>query len=916
MAEANNTSDVIIPLTVDTGGADQSIDDLDNKVEALVATLATLTTANAEYYKIQAEIIQATNAQTAANEKFDKALESVSAASVKMSDDTKIMSDNLTAAAQGTTSLSDDLNNLHTNFNQSGESAKVAAQGTEWYKQTLEALRSEGGLTNVTLNELKATEKDLKKAMADAKPDSEEWRKYRDDLNDVKQAQVDYKVLARDTEGEMKAQTNTIAGMRAEVRQLTKAWANTDMADPKFKELSNNLAEATEKLKEQEFAVGNHRRNVGNYAGQIGNLAKEMGFLGSSANVVTGGIAKADTAFKTLLANPIILFIAAIVTILLKLKSALKSSEEATQRLNAIFAPLKRAAEELTNVFQILVGWILSSIEAFVKLTNSVSRLLEKIPLVGKYVKQANEARAESIQLEEDKYALDQKTREIQIENAKNERDIAEFRAKAAEKEKYTAEERLKFIREAAKLEKANADASLAIAKERLRIAELEAARSQNSKEAEEKIAQLRADVYKAEQDHFNAMQGLNKKESAFIKEIESERKATDDAAKKRRDEAIVAERKAAEELAGVQAQITESLSSEFDNRRSAEEKSYAQRRAILVKNNQSTEELERLHQQTLTQIDKDEAAKRSRDESDALTARLAAADAAYKAEQSAEAIRKAENVARRTEAFAALAAAEAANDEALRTAALARLEEYRIADEEAETIQREKEADELNNRLLLLQEGLANEQVIGDERIALEQQVLAAKNALALNAAATTKAAADKELAEYKAQIAARKKLDDEAAKNKQKTQATINAAIQSGINVASEGAVAAKILNTSQAVMSTWAGAAQALNNPFPFNLAAMTATLTSGFMSIKKIWEVKVPGASGDSAGVMPDLVAPNIEAQATYQAPIVETHSNITGDEIDDITQSQRVYVVESDISATQRRVQVVDSESTF
>lgn len=915
MAEAQTTSDVIIPLTVDTGGADQSIENLDKLVASLISTLATLTKTSIEYYKVEEQLIQATTARAAANEKLDKTLASVSTATAKMATNTKAATDGLDDAAKGTTNLSDDLDNLYTNLNQSGESAKDAAQGVEWYQQTLQALRSEGGLTNVTLNELKATQKDLEKQMNSSTAASPEWAKYRDDVNEVKAAITSYKALAKDTEGEMKVQANTVAGMRAEVSRLTKEWANTDMASPKFEELSKQLADTTEKLKAQEAAVGNHKRDVGNYGGQIGQLAGQFGVLGNSLKSVTGIIGQVNTAFKALLANPIILVIAGIVTVVMQLVNALKSSEDATQRMNAIMAPLKRILDAVQAVFQSLVGVILSGVEAVMSFVGSTTRLLEKLPFIGKYIKQANEAMAESIQLEKDKYALDQRAREIQVENAKNDRDISELRAKAAEKEKYTAEERLIMIREAGRLEKENADRALEIAKERLRIAEMEAARSENSKEIEEQIAKLRADVYGAEKSYADSMRKLNSQEATFLKELETEKKVAADAAQKRRDDAIAAEKKAAEELAGVQSAITTALTSEFDNRRAAEGKAYQERMAILVANNQSTEELERLHQQVLTQIDADEAEKRSQDAATAYAAEVEKANAAYQAEIDTENIRKEERDARRAEAQAALMAAELANDEELRIAAQERLAEYQMQDEEAEALQREKEAELLQNRLTLLNEQLENERIIGDERIALEQAITEAKNGLALNAAATAKAAADKQLADYKAQIEAEKKIDDERAKNKKVTQGTINSLIEAGTAIAGENTAASKVLNSAQAVMSTWTGAAQALANPFPMNLAAMAATLTAGFMSIKKIWEVKVPGASG-AGGSTPDLAVPNIEAQATYQAPIVETHSNITGDEIDEINQAQRVYVVESDISDTQRRVQVVDSEATF
>lgn len=846
MAEANAAADVIIPVSVDTSGADQSIDQLDNTLKRLTATLATLKTTSIEHYEVQEKINKATSASTAANEKFDSVLTKVSKSGKKFSDDTKVMTDNITAAAAGAVSLSDSLDKTFTEIQQSGESAKEAAQGTEWYKQTLESLRAEGGLTNVTLNELKASQKDLEKAMADTQVGTEKWHEYNSALNEVKQAQTDYKNLARDTEGEMKAQSNTIAGMRQEVSRLTKEWANADMGSPQFAELSENLAKATEELKAHEAAVGKNQRDVGNYAGQIKEIIPEftqlgegMGLLGPVGQIAAKGVKGVATAFKALMANPIVGFFAALV-----------------------------------------VG-----IKAFIAITDKLAT-------------KAAEKFAD---------AVDKETRELKMNSDALSHNVDLLRARGATAVE-VANAELKAATEAATAARDTYDKFLSQYENMSRKAQKKA------KETLDNLKQMADDASK------NVEETAKKTEVTLTAEQTKADKERIDAAKKAAEDRVAAQKQAAAELQSVEEGITTALSDEFANRRREEQKHYEERLAVLQKNGQDTEALERLHQQNLTQIQKDEEAKRSADAAAAVAKQISDQDAAHKAEIDALNIRNAEREAAQAEVQALLMEAEALGDEQLRAAALARIEEYKILDEEAEMLQREKEAEDLQNRILLLQEGLANEQIIGAERIAMEQQVMDAKNALAINAAATAKAMADRQLNDYKAQIATQKKLDEEAAKNKQKTQATINAAIQSGINVAGEGTVAAKVLNTAQAVMSTWAGAAQALNNPFPYNLAAMAATLTAGIASVVSIWKVKVPGSSG--SGGSPDISSSDVaevkslSTTAQYQAPIVETHSNMTGDEIEEINKAQKVYVTESDISNTQTRVSVTEGEATF
>lgn len=909
----NNGNDVIIPLSVDVGGVDASLESLEAKVDALRSKLLEMTADSKEYLDVQTELVATTNRLTSANETFAGALGSVSEAGNNVAESANVITTGFESAAKGSSDLSDALNFVSTELTQSGESAKEAAQGTEWYKRTIDELENGAGILGVTMGELKASQKELTKEMEKEVAGSDRWKELNADLQTVKNAQREYKELARETEGEMQTNTNTIAGMRAEVRELTKEWANADMGSAEFEELSIRLADTTEKLKAQEAAVGKNQRDVGNYRGQIEGLTKDMGALGGvfpgvakGAGAATGAIGKVNLAFKALLANPIVLVIAAIVGIIMSLVKALKSSEEATQRLNAIFAPLKRTFDAIMNILQKVVGVILSAVEAVMKFIGSLAKLAERLPIVGKYIKQANDAMAESIQLEKDKYALDQRVREQQVANAKNERDIAELRAKAAEKEKYTAEERLAMIREAGRLEKENADAALEIAKERLRIAEAEAARSQNNKQTEEELAKLRADVFNAEKSYSDKMRQLNSQEATFQKEIETERKAAADAEKKRQEDAAKA-------VANVQKRISDITLDEFTKRRTAAEKQYQTDLATLKANGQDTAELTKAHEAELTKIVADERAKRSTDANKAVTDEIKAVDARYKAVDDAEKIAAGRRAVERTELNAALMAATAANDTAVIEAVQTRLAEIKRIEEEAEQTRLETEAARLAARLEALQQSIADDQIIGDERIAIQQQIADAMNAIDLNTVAQAQAAADKRVATHKAEAAAQVKISQERTKSEKKIQDTINGFAEAGLNLLGEHTVAAKILGTAQATVNTWVGASQALTLPFPANIAAMAATITAGLATVMNIWKVKVPGESGTPT---PNISMPSVSASPSYETPITETHQNITGDEMDEINASQRVYLVESDVTETQRRVRMTESESTF
>lgn len=85
-----------------------------------------------------------------------------------------------------------------------------------------------------------------------------------------------------------------------------------------------------------------------------------------------------------------------------------------------------------------------------------------------------------------------------------------------------------------------------------------------------------------------------------------------------------------------------------------------------------------------------------------------------------------------------------------------------------------------------------------------------------------------------------------------------------------------------------------------------AAITAT---GIMNINKIKNTDLNGGSGQT---------PNLPAQSAYASELPVTYTRqVTGaSEVEELNRDQRVYILESDIQASNRRVEVRESESSF
>ena len=123
------------------------------------------------------------------------------------------------------------------------------------------------------------------------------------------------------------------------------------------------------------------------------------------------------------------------------------------------------------------------------------------------------------------------------------------------------------------------------------------------------------------------------------------------------------------------------------------------------------------------------------------------------------------------------------------------------------------------------------------------------------------------------------------------------------------------------AKTTIDTYASATEAYRSQLPLGpkgpilggLAA-AAAITAGLKNVKSILSTKTPGnkgggGSGSGGGIQqPDYLDNNPQ--------ITEQFVKMTSDDIDEINKSNRVYVVESDISNTQNKVRTTEGQATF
>jgi hypothetical protein len=140
------------------------------------------------------------------------------------------------------------------------------------------------------------------------------------------------------------------------------------------------------------------------------------------------------------------------------------------------------------------------------------------------------------------------------------------------------------------------------------------------------------------------------------------------------------------------------------------------------------------------------------------------------------------------------------------------------------------------------------------------------------------------------------------------------ISNALRTGMQLAGEGSVAGKALGIADATINTYVGATAALELPPPFGFIAAAATIAQGLLSVQSIINTPLPSMPGVSdtsgGGGGSRLSAAPLPPSFTPNAPTAldQTSLNAIGNV------AARAYVVESDITGSQKRIRRIENSA--
>lgn len=376
------------------------------------------------------------------------------------------------------------------------------------------------------IDELKKSENELKEQLKTGQIDR---KQYNEAMAASKIQTQQYteamRVLNKEVNNSIRSdqgKSTSLKGLRSQLSNLTAEYDSLSREErnaAKGKELEAHINRITSEIKGAEEETQRFYRNVGNYMNSI------KGAFGTAMQSASAFGAE----LKLLSANPFMLIVGVIASLINGIAEELKKSEEQTNRWRMALAPLNAIMDTVSNGLNKMAGWIMSVIEGAGKLWNMVMEWTDAESWLGKNMRETNAKMEERVRLEKMQQQYTKDTRAEVTKTAERERAIAELRAKVAEKDKYSAKERLAFLDEAIKIEKEQAARNKELAQQRLDILQLEASFTDNDAAMNDKLEEAKAAVIKADTDLFNKERELSAQRVETINQINAEAKAYND---------------------------------------------------------------------------------------------------------------------------------------------------------------------------------------------------------------------------------------------------------------------------------------------------------------------------------------------------------------------------------------------------
>ena len=448
----------------------------------------------------------------------------------------------------------------------------------------------------------------LKASLIDLDDTSEEYAERVEEIDKVQEKLNKAMKATGDDAKNVEGSYNALSKQMSELKKAFKA-TNDEAERSKLAAQINGI---NDQLKEMDASIGNYQRNVGNYEGAftkgLSSIADKFQSLGNPMKIAKNGVNALGKAMKALIANPIGAIIMAIVVAVKALKKGFEGSESATNSLKRAFSalqPIMNGINKIFTGFANLVGKIAEKaipalVNGVMKAADWMMSLLNKIGIVSdeklEALRNSIAAQKEAVEVTQDltnrEIALTERKRKFQVDEAKAEMEVAELRSKATDKEKYSAEERQKFLNAAIAKERAINKEKLAIAQEEYAILKKKSELTDNNAATNDELAAAEAKLYNTKRDYYNKERELVSQLQAAGQELSAEEKKRLEEAKENAEKAEEIKKEELKKAEEIKKRAELSLMSNKDRELKILEDKYNEEKALLEKYEQDTTKL------------------------------------------------------------------------------------------------------------------------------------------------------------------------------------------------------------------------------------------------------------------------------------------------------------------------------------
>lgn len=693
--------------------------------------------------------------------------------------------------------------------------------------------------------------------------------------------------------------------LQQSVKKLNEEFKNTKQGTNEQKQAFLNLQQAQNDLKKANKDLGASLNETSGDAkasgGHFSNLKSQMAAVSPAAGAAADGAGKFNGALNVLKANPIIAILALLTVIILALIERFKSMDKASDKMSDAWGELSGIFETFMNaILTPLIDGFVVLIEALVKTaeyladvlgisSKEASQNLGNLAKTNRELDEAQAAQAESLATSNRKL---QEAREIAgdanvpikdrikalkeaaIEEKKQLDQVVEWnRAKLANQLEQFAQEMGARDQVIGKIKEGTLESLKAAKAELLLMDNVNETKVQELSKYIIAAEDAAAQSAKIGKKTASAISSLEREEAAKLEAIR--KAAADKAAANAKDYADKKRQKNENDAAYAlrmeklkQAEILNNITNQFEKERKIAEFKLKDDIRIAEDDLKKKKITNAQKIALVEQYKKDEFAKineiNAKQEADNLKKEEEAKKIADEKKKKEEAEKKKE-------------------------------EDNKIKQDKADA---KKKLDELKN-------AADNENLKANEKRALlEQERL-------LNQEYYDKGLIDKETYLKNGQDIDKADTDIKKSENEAKKQLLDSylGALNGVADIIGKQTTAGKAISVASALISTYEGIAKGVKLGYPAAIPAVISAAATGFAAVKNILAVKVPNGGGDGGGSAP--ITPNLGS-----APLLPreqmTTTSLTGQTLASMNATaSRAYVVESDITSGQQRIERIN-----